>query len=45
VIVGIEPDRLRTGVGLSDAVSAALPHAASIAGSIIERGRQQPLCV
>lgn len=36
VIVGIEPDEVRTGIGLSDRVEAALPEAAAKAREILE---------
>lgn len=47
VIVGIEPDHMRTGVGLSDSVSAAVPAAAALAAQVI-RSRtndEEGLCV
>lgn len=36
VIVGIEPDEVRTGIGLSDRVEAALPEAVAKAREILE---------
>jgi hydrogenase maturation protease len=47
VIIGIEPEHVRTGVGLSDAVSAAVPDAASLAVQVIESRMKdmQRVCV
>lgn len=46
VIVGIEPDRLRTGVSLSASVSVAVPEAAAVAVQLIQNHltRQEGLC-
>ncbi len=47
VIVGIEPEQVRTGVGLSDAVSAQLATAAAMAVEVIrsQSKLQVPPCV
>ncbi|MCZ2152151.1 MAG: hydrogenase maturation protease [Bryobacterales bacterium] len=41
VIVGVEPAAVRTGIGLSDAVEAALPRAAAAVKDILEGMRRR----
>ncbi|MGO9256467.1 MAG: hydrogenase maturation protease [Bryobacteraceae bacterium] len=47
VIVGIEPEHVRTGVGLSDSVSAGVPEAAALAVQVIQSRTygEEGLCV
>ena len=47
IVIGIEPDHVRTGVGLSDSVTAALPEAVALACRVIrsQSNRQEGPCV
>jgi hydrogenase maturation protease len=47
VIVGIEPDHVRTGVGLSDAVSAAVPEGVKLVVQVLRShtNHEERLCV
>jgi hydrogenase maturation protease len=38
IIVGIEPEEVRTGIGLSDAVARSVPEAVECARRVLERG-------
>ena len=44
VVIGIEPESIRTGINLSRSVQAALPAALACASAVIQSARRQCLC-
>jgi hydrogenase maturation protease len=45
VVIGIEPESIRTGVGLTATVESALPAAIACASAVIEKARSKLACV